>query len=209
VETTAGLILDTGAQNPGVKKVIRQYRKSWLGAKTPIIAHLPADEPDDLRRAASALASTEAIAAIELGLPPRATPRDIEHWLRAIREGCMLPLMVKVPLGAAEDLVEVVAGASADVLVVGSPPLGAAVAQPNGETVSGYVYGSALSSITLRDVQFVRELVDLPIVAVGGIHAVAEAQAFLQAGAMAVQIDSLLWIEPQAAAEMALVFSPT
>jgi dihydroorotate dehydrogenase (NAD+) catalytic subunit len=202
-ETTAGFILDTGAQNPGVKKVIQQYSKNWLGAKVPVIAHLAADEPDDLLRTARALASTEAIVAIELGLPHEAPPRDIEHWIQAIREGCLLPLLVKVPLGRVE-MAEVVANALADVLVIGSPPLGTALAQSSGEMVSGYLYGPALHSMALREVQIIREWVDLPIVAVGGIHSLADAQAFLAAGAAAVQIDTLLWIEPKLACDIAL-----
>jgi dihydroorotate dehydrogenase (NAD+) catalytic subunit len=203
-ETTAGFVLNIGAQNPGVKKVIQQYSKNWLGAKVPVIAHLPADEPDDLLRTAQALADTGAIGAIELGLPHEASPRDIEHWIRAIREGCMLPLLVKLPLGGAIEMAEVVVSASADVLVIGSPPLGAALAQNSNEMVSGYLYGPALHSMALREVQIVREWVDVPIVAVGGIHSLADAQAFLAVGAAAVQIDTLLWIEPKLAGEIAV-----
>jgi dihydroorotate dehydrogenase len=207
VETTAGFILDTGGQNPGVRKVIRQYCKSWLGSEIPVIAHLPADEPDDLLRTARALASTEAIGAIELGLPHEASSRDVEHWIRAIREGCMLPLLVKVPLGRVIEMAEVVVSASADVLVVGSPPLGMALIQNSGEMVSGYLYGPVLHSMALREVQLVREWTDLPIVAVGGIHSLADAQAFLAAGAAAVQIDALLWIEPKLAGDIAVALS--
>jgi dihydroorotate dehydrogenase (NAD+) catalytic subunit len=205
-ETTAGFVLNIGDQNPGVKKVIQQYSKNWLGAKVPVIAHLPADEPDDLLRTAQALASTEAIVAIELGLPYEATPQEIEHWIRAIREGCILPLLVKVPLGRAIEMAEVVVSASADVLVVGAPPLGTALVQ-SGEMVSGYLYGPVLHSMVLREVQLVREWADLPIVAVGGIHSLADAQAFLAAGAAAVQIDALLWIEPKLAGDIAVALS--
>lgn len=209
VETKAGFILDTGAQNPGVKKVIQQYSKSWLGSEAPIIAHLPADEPDDLQRTARALTSTEAVAAIELGLPDEAAPRDVEHWIRAIREGCMLPLLVKLPLGAAVEMAEVVANALADVLVIGSPPLGAALSPANGKMVSGYLYGPALHSMTLHNVQIIREFVDLPIIAAGGIHSLADTQAFLATSAGAVQIDTLLFIEPKSAYEIAVALSST
>jgi len=204
VETKAGFILDTGAQNPGVKKVIRQYRKIWLGSQAPIIAHLPADEPDDLLRTARALAGTEAITAIELGVPRDAAPRDIEYWIRAIREGCMLPLLTKLPVGAAVEMAEVAVDASTDSLVIGSPPRGTALSPASGELMSGYSYGPALHSLALREVQTVQEFVDVPIVAAGGIHSTADAQAFLAAGAVAVQIDSLLWIEPQLACGIAV-----
>jgi dihydroorotate dehydrogenase (NAD+) catalytic subunit len=203
VETTAGFILDTGAQNPGVKKVIREYRKTWRGVKTSVIAHLPADEPDDLRRTARALAGTEAIAAIELGLPPGSTQRDVEHWMRAVREGCMLPVLVKLPLATAVEMAEVVLETAPDILVIGAPLLGAAQT-PTGEVVRGHLYGPALQPLVLEVLQVLQEFVDAPIVAVGGIHSLADAQAFLAAGAGAVQIDSLLYVEPKLAHEIAL-----
>jgi dihydroorotate dehydrogenase (NAD+) catalytic subunit len=206
VETTAGFVLDTGYQNPGVKKIIREYSKHWRGWSAPVIAHLPADEPDDLRRTARALAGTDAVAGTELGIPPLAAPDDIAAWIRAVREGCMLPLLVKLPLDTAVEMAEIAAEATADALVVGSPPLGAAQT-PSGEIVSGYLYGPALHSMVLHTVRRICEFVEVPVVAVGGVHSWADAQAFLTAGAAAVQIDSLLFIEPIQAVEIALVVS--
>ncbi|MBN1219528.1 MAG: nitronate monooxygenase [Anaerolineae bacterium] len=206
-ETTAGFVLDTGSQNPGVKKIIREYSRIWRGLDVPVIAHLPAEEPDDLFRTARALDSTEAIAAIELGLPPQTTLRDIEHWLRALREGCMLPLLVKLPLETAVELSVAVARGGADALVIGSPPWGTATGSSRGEMVDGYLYGPALHSLALHRVRVISELVDVPLVAGGGIHSLADAQAFLTAGAAAVQIDSLLWLQPQLTGELALALA--
>jgi dihydroorotate dehydrogenase (NAD+) catalytic subunit len=204
-ETTAGFVLDTGGQNPGVKKIIREYSKHWLGWSVPVIAHLPADEPADLQRTARALGSTESIVAIELGIPFQATPGDIAVWIQSVREGCMLPLLVKLPLDAAEGMAKIAVDAAADALVIGLPPP-AATQTRTGERVSGYLYGPALQSMVLYNLQTIRGLVEVPIVAVGGIHSLADAQAFLAAGAAAVQVDSLLFIEPKQAAEIALAF---
>jgi dihydroorotate dehydrogenase len=46
--------------------------------------------------------------------------------------------------------------------------------------------------------------VDIPLIAAGGIHSLADAQAFLTAGAAAVQIDTLIFIEPKSAHDIAL-----
>jgi len=204
-ETAAGFVLGTGARNPGVKKVIRQYSKHWRGWSVPVIAHLPADEPDDLRRTARALAGTDTIAGIELGIPSLATPRELEYWIQAVREGCMLPLLVKLPLDAVVEMAEIAVEAAADTLVIGSPPPASAQTLV-GERIDGDLYGPALHSLVLYNIQYIRELVEVPILAVGGIHSLADAQAFLAAGAAAVQIDSLLFIEPKQAAEIALAF---
>lgn len=209
VETPGGFILNTGEQNPGVKKVIQQYQKSWAHLNVPIIAHLPADEADDLLRTARALAYLETpqgqnlIAAIELGLPPSARPHDIARWIHAVREGSPLPLLAKLPLGAPLEMVDAAADAYADALVIGSPPLGAAQVSPAGSVVTGHLYGPVLHNLALRDLQIVKSWLDLPLVAVGGIHSPAEAQAFLNVGAAAVQLDSLLFIEPKEAETIA------
>jgi len=203
-ETKAGFVLETGQQNPGVRKVIQWYRKIWSRLGVPVIAHLPADEPDDLRRTAGALASTDLVAAIELGIPSDgASPADVEHWIRAVGEGCHLPQLVKLPLEGVVELAGVVAESAADALVITGPPLGAALSSQAGAAVRGYLYGPAVHSLVLEAVYAIAELVDLPLVAVGGIHTAADAEAFLQAGASAVQLDSLLFVDPQMAGAIA------
>ena len=117
----------------------------------------------------------------------------------------MLPLLVKLPLDIAVEVAEIAVESTADALVIGVPPMGSAQT-PAGERVDGYLYGPALHSLVLPNIQIIRELVEVPIVAVGGIHSLADAQAFLAAGATAVQIDSLLLIEPKQAAEIARAF---
>jgi dihydroorotate dehydrogenase (NAD+) catalytic subunit len=204
-ETKAGFVLNTGHQNPGVRKVIQQYSPSWSRLGVPIIAHLPADEPDDLRRTARVLAGVEAVAAIELGLPPGAAVAEVEGWIRAVTEDCQLPLLVKLPLTEAIYLAEPVAAAGADALVVGGPPPGAALSSPGGEIICGYLYGPMVYGLVLAAVQTIKNLVDLPVAAVGGIHTLVDAQTLLQAGAMAVQLDSLLFTNPQAAYNIAAV----
>lgn len=209
VEIPGGFILNTGEQNPGVKKVIQHYQKSWAHLNPAIIAHLPADDADDLLRTARALAYLETpqgqnlVAAIELGLPPSVRPQDIARWVHAVREGSPLPLLVKLPLGAPLEMVDAVADAYADALVIGSPPLRAAQAGPNGPIVTGHLYGPTLHSLALRDLQMVKSWIDLPLIAAGGIHSLADAQAFLNSGAVAVQLDSLLFIEPKEAETIA------
>lgn len=212
VEIPGGFVLNTGEQNPGVKKVIQQHQKSWAHLSPAIIAHLPADETDDLLRTARALAYLETvqgqnlIAAIELGLPPAARPHDIARWVHAVREGSPLPLLVKLPLGAPLEMVDAAADAYADALVIGTPPLGAAQADPAGPVVTGHLYGPTLHSLALRDLHMVKSWVDLPLIAVGGVHSLADAQAFFNNGAVAVQLDSLLFIEPKEAEAIAKNF---
>lgn len=209
VETRAGFILNNGGQNPGVKKVLRQYAPAWSRLGLPVIAGLPADEPEYLRRTARALAeSGVGVAAIELDIPLAATASDIERWVMAVRTDCLLPLLARLPLEAADLLAEATLAAGADALVIGAPPFGAAAAPPAGQVVGGYLYGPALHSLALAQLQLVRDMADAPLIAAGGIHSLNDALAFLDAGATAVQIDSLLFIDPLAAYEIAVALRP-
>lgn len=213
-ETTAGFVLNTGRQNPGVRKVIQEHRKSWARLGLPVIAHLPADLPDDLTRTARALSSVHTpqgdsmLAAIELGLPLEAAPQEVETWVAAVQAGTELPILVKLPMGGHPALAESAVQAQADALVIGTPPLGAAYAPAHRQRVSGHLFGPALHSLVLHDIQTMADF-DLPLVAVGGIHSAADVYTFLQAGATAVQIDSLLFIDPQAAYQLTLEVTNT
>jgi dihydroorotate dehydrogenase (NAD+) catalytic subunit len=212
VETVAGFLLDTGQQNPGVRKILQKYTKLWPRLAVPIIAHLPADEPEALMRTARALAGARTsqansiVAAIELGLPATATSQETEAWLKAIQEECELPLLVKLPLGIPFEVIEAAASASAAALVVGSSPPGTAFLSERQRWFTGQLYGPALHNLVLHEVRQVAAAFQLPLVASGGIHRQADVEAFLAAGVVAVQLDSLVFIDPRQAETVALAF---
>lgn len=201
-ETSGGLILNIGQQNPGVKKVIQQNQKTWSRLNLPIIAHLPADEPDDLARTARALAGLRTtqqeplIAAIELGLPEGVDSAETEQWLRAVQSDCDLPILLKLPFQVAEAVIEQAVQQAVDALVVSAPPIATAFS-PSGEPVTGHLYGGGVHGLILREVQFVGERTTLPLVAAGGVHTMADVERFLSAGATAVQLDSVLFLQPE------------
>lgn len=210
-ETRAGFILNIGQQNPGVKRVIRENRKSWPRLDIPIIGHLPADEPDNLIRTARALSGIQTpqgdsiLAAFELGLPRDCVGADIQLWLRALQAGTELPLLVKIPIGASEEIVQAAVEGYADALVLGTPPLGSAFLPDSKQMVIGSLYGPALHSLVLHDLQRFHHL-HLPRVAVGGIHSMADVEAYFEAGATAVQLDTLLFVDPNQAEAIARAF---
>lgn len=203
LETEHGFILNTGHHNPGVKKVLRQYGKSWTRLKRPIIAHLPAAEPDSLERTARALSSHPAIAAIEVGIPPDAYPADVTAWLSAIQAGCELPILAKLPLAAPPDIIEAAADACANALVLGTPPVGSMPLAGAATILTGELWGPHLYYLTLHQTLEVRRTVDLPLIAASGIHTLAAAKYLLAHGATAIQLDSLLMIDPALAGQIA------
>jgi dihydroorotate dehydrogenase len=57
------------------------------------------------------------------------------------------------------------------------------------------MYGGALCAHTVQVVRALRSETDLPIIAAGGVHSAEQINALLSAGARAVQLDSVVWID--------------
>jgi dihydroorotate dehydrogenase (NAD+) catalytic subunit len=205
-EIEGGLILNTGLQNPGVKKVLSGYSRMWGRLPTQVIAHLPAAPPDELQRTARALAGNAPLAALELDIPPHPHPYDVADWVAAVLAGSELPLLARLPFNAAPETIEAAVAAGAAGLVV-SAPAAAASATGRDELLTGGLYGTAAYPLALAQVQAIAKNFETPLVAAGGIHTVAEARALLQAGAAAVQLDSLLLQSPRQAEEIALALA--
>ena len=81
--------------------------------------------------------------------------------------------------------------------------MGAGV-RPDGQTVSGEMFGPGAFPVMLAALLAVKALA-LPgsLVASGGVHTRQQARDCLQAGADALQLDSLVWVEPAAAVALA------
>ena len=64
--------------------------------------------------------------------------------------------------------------------------------------MTGRVYSPIVKPIVLRLVGVLaRRIQDVPIIGAGGIHSPQDARDYLEAGAVAVQIDSVAWIKPR------------
>ena len=196
VETPGGFILNTGDQNPGVRRVLQRYAAAWKRLGRPVVVHLAPDDLEALARTARALESAGAVAGLEVGLPEDASPADAAGLVTAARES-ELPLLARLPLARAADLAAACVEAGADALVVGAPPIGSALhPSGSGQVVSGQLYGPALHALAMHALLKVRPLVDVPLVGCGGIHNVEDARALLGAGAVAVQVDSAIFTRP-------------
>lgn len=202
VETTGGLILETGLQNPGVKQVIQQYQKRWARLNTPLIVHLPADDSAEISRTARALANLRTrqgeplCAAIELGIPPETTPHEVYEQIQAVQFDCELPLFLKLPLTQALALLDDIPPEAIDGVVLGLPPIASAYS-PSRAWVTGSLYGAGVHGLVMATLTTWVAHSDIPVIAAGGIHSPADVSAYLTAGAIAVQVDSWLFVEPQ------------
>lgn len=221
-----GVLIHTGLPNPGVRAAIRRYDREWQRLGPPVIVHLAATTPGDVQRSVEHLERAEGVSGIELGLRDDVSIEEMEHSLRAALGGP--PVVVRLPLLRAAELCAAAARAGADALTVGAPvrtsppgplreaPLWGSIANGNGEGESqdeegrqkwkGRFYGPESFPIALEAVRAVvgaMQASPLPIVGAGGIFSVEDARAMLAAGAVAVQVDAAVWIEPRLLTQLA------
>ncbi len=85
----------------------------------------------------------------------------------------------------------------AGAVVVAAPPRGTTRDPETGQLVGGRVYGPWLKAQALRAVGQAARAVDIPVIGCGGIHAADDARDFIDAGARAVQVDTVTWVQPR------------
>lgn len=187
-----GFLLHTGLPNPGFNAVLRRYAPVWRRSPLPVIVHLIPSRPDEAARMARGLEGLPGVAGIEIGLPPDIPAGAAVEMGRAAAGE--LPVVLRLPLERAAALAAAVAadrgGAGAAAFSLG-PPRGA-LPVPGEKPVAGRLYGPGVFPLALAATQAMAAA-GLPVIAAGGVYTPEQAQALLDAGALAVQLDSVLW----------------
>lgn len=198
VPMESGVLVHTGFPNAGLHGIIREFHGVWVNAPLPIVLHLIATKPADLSDAATAIDAEDGLAAVELGLPDDISATRAAEFVRALTRSMDKPVLVRLPMYDAHEIAEACADEGAGALVVCGPPRGTARDPYSGRLISGRIYSPLLHPMVLRMVGVLRKRVDdaVPIIGAGGIHSLQQARDFIDAGAVAVQIDSLIWIQP-------------
>jgi dihydroorotate dehydrogenase (NAD+) catalytic subunit len=195
VRLEAGVLVHTGLPNPGLAKIIDKHRGEWDKLRLPVILHLVATEAHEIERALDLIEQEESIHAIELGIADETPERLVTDLVRAAGDRLEKPLLVRVPFYEAHDSALAAVDGGADAVVVCAAPRGTA-RDTGGRLVSGRMYGPMMKPLVLRLVGQIARRVALPIVGAGGIHSAQDARDYLEAGARAVQVDSVTWVKP-------------
>lgn len=194
--TAEGIALHTGIPNPGIKAALRRFTPDWervFGRQgLPVIVHLAATRPVEVRRAVEWIERVDVVAGLELGLRDDLNASEMTEVVHAARGN--VPLVVRLPIDKAERFAPIAARAGADALCVGAPPRWRSSAPSPDQPRSGRLYGVSVFEATLAAVRAVAALgLDTPIVGAGGVTDRARLDALLEAGAVAAQIDLALW----------------
>jgi len=197
VPLPAGMLVHTGLPNPGVKKAVKEYNYLWQNIPVPVIAHLVGTNSEDVTRAIRHLEGADGIEGIEIGLTDEIAWDDAHDMVKQATRNSEKPILVRVPMQSAYEMAHEMVDAGADSIVVASPPRGTARDPRSGRLVSGRIYSPTIKPMILRLVGTLRQSIqDVPIIGCGGIHSIDDARDYLDAGAIAVQVDSATWIKP-------------
>ncbi len=197
VPLDAGVLIHTGLPNPGLNKVLRRYRSMWLLLPVPIIVHIVATTPDQIRKAARRMDDEESVDAMEIGLADDITGKDAAEFVKAAVSGTDKPVLVRLPMQDSYEIAEPCQDAGAGALVVSAPPRGLARDPRTGRLVRGRMYGPLVKPMVLHVITQLVRRITIPIIGSGGVHSPQDARDYLEAGARAVQVDSVTWIRPQ------------
>ena len=200
VELPAGVLIHTGLPNPGVRRALKRYDADWRRLGVPVIVHLAATTAAEVVLALEYLERAQAVSGLELGLRDDVSAGEAGRLVRAALGA--LPVLVRLPVARAAKLAPAITEAGANALVVAAPPRLTITHQD--QNVTGRHYGPDTFGPALEALAAVAALdLGLPLVGAGGIYSLENAQAMLAAGAVAVQVDGVVWRRPGSIADFA------
>jgi dihydroorotate dehydrogenase (NAD+) catalytic subunit len=189
MEYPGGFLLHTGLPNAGFFSVINSHRANWDRSPLPVIVHLMADRPEETRHMIQMLEGIENVMAVELGFAPLLSDDIIYINLEMCRGE--LPLIFSLPVDQVLTLGPRLVQQGAAAISIAAPR--GAMTGENGHLVRGRLFGPSLLPRMLETVHSAG-ILQIPIIAGGGIWHRQDIAAMLAAGAMAVQVDASLWL---------------
>ena len=211
-ETPAGMLNSIGLQNPGVDAVLAKYAATWSAWRVPVIVNVAGESIADFTEVARRLDGQPGIAGIELNIScPNVGKGGIQFAIdaeaaaavtAAVRRATDLPLLVKLSPNVADvrPIARAIADAGADALTAINTLSGIAVGPARTKPLLGNIYGGlsgpAIKPVALRIVYEVSQVVDIPVVAIGGVTELADVLDYLAVGAVAVQVGTAIFADP-------------
>ena len=216
-ETPSGMMNSVGLQNPGIDSFIKDELPKMRKFGTNVIANIGGGCEEDYELAVSKIDETD-VDMIELNIScpnvkhggmafgiKSEVAYDVVKRIRAITKK---PLMVKLSPNA-ENIVDMAvkcekAGADSVSLI---NTLNAMAIDPYKRkavfnNVTAGLSGPAVKPVALRMVHDVAKAVNIPVIGLGGISNGLDAVEFMMAGASAIQIGTINFVNPMAGKEI-------
>lgn len=213
VETPGGLINSIGLEGVGIERFIEEKIPRFHAVDTRLVVSIGGHDVGEYARLAARLDRVARVDALELNIscPNVAGGTDFStdpglaaETVSAVKKATGKPVWAKLTpnvtrIGLIGQACE---KAGADALSAVNTFTGLAVDVATGEAVLprgiGGLSGPAIRPLALAKVWELSRSVSIPIVGIGGIATAKDALEFFIAGASAVQLGTVLFIDPQA-----------
>ncbi|MGD2029929.1 MAG: dihydroorotate dehydrogenase [Desulfobacterales bacterium] len=214
VETPCGMLNAIGLENVGLDVFVKEKLPVLKKIEPPVFVNIYGKSIADYAELASRIEDIEEVSGIELniscpnvtcgGMAFGAYPESAAQVVRAVRKHTTRPLMVKLSPNVTDitEIARSVEGEGADSISLINTITGMAVdietRRPKLANITGGLSGPAIRPVALRMVWQVAQVVNVPVIGVGGIMTAKDALEFLIAGAVAVQVGTANFINPHA-----------
>ncbi len=217
VETASGMLNSIGLDNEGIDYFLAHQLPELLATGAPVIVSVAGENEQDFVDLAAQVARVNEVTAVELniscpnvahGVDFSTDPELCHRVVSQVRQACSKPLWVKLSPNVTDirPVAEAAQRAGADALTLINTCVGMAVdwrrRRPLLGAVTGGLSGPAIKPIALAAVYRARQVVDIPLVGVGGIATVDDVMEFLVAGASAVQVGTANFFRPRVTMEL-------
>ena len=217
-ETPSGMLNAIGLENVGVETFIHEKLPFLRQFKTRVIANIFGETLEEYQEVAKRLDGIEGVHALEVniscpnvkkgGISFGSDPRATFEVLSEVRKMTHLPLIAKLSPNVT-DITEFALAAKAarvNALSMVNTLIGMVIdihtQRPLLSAMTGGLSGPAIRPVAVRMVWEAAQVVDLPIIGMGGITCAEDALEFLLAGASAVAIGTANFINPQTSIEV-------
>ncbi|WP_345806367.1 dihydroorotate dehydrogenase [Bacillus subtilis] len=217
-ETGAGMLNAIGLQNPGLDSVL-QHELPWLEQfDTPIIANVAGSQVEDYVEVAEHISKAPNVHALELniscpnvktgGIAFGTNPEMAADLTKAVKEVSDVPVYVKLSPNVANitEIALAIEEAGADGLTMINTLIGMRLDLKTGKPIlankTGGLSGPAVKPVAIRMVYEVSQMVNIPIIGMGGVQTAEDALEFLLAGASAVAVGTANFVNPFACPEI-------
>ena len=213
-ETPSGMLNAVGLQNKGVDYFIEHIYPTISNYDTAVIVNVSGSQIEDYITTAERLNALAHIPAIELniscpnvkegGMAFGVTCAGASSVVRAVRAVYDKTLIVKLSPNVTDitKIARAVEAEGADAISMINTLLGMAIdaekRRPVLSTITGGLSGPAVKPVALRMVWQTAQVVNVPIIGMGGIATATDAIEFLLAGATAIEVGTYNFVDPTA-----------
>ncbi|MGE5805144.1 MAG: dihydroorotate dehydrogenase [Ignavibacteria bacterium] len=218
VETPAGMLNAIGLQNVGVEEFLKEKIPFLKKFDTRIICNIAASTIDEYVECTKILTSEETIYAFEInvscpnvkegGLQFGNDVKAVGKITGKVKAATKKPVIIKLSPNVSyiSEFAKVVKDEGGDAVSAINTLVGTSfnifTKKPKLNNINGGLSGPAIKPIALAKVLEIHRNVDIPVIGVGGIMDWKDVIEFMIAGASAVQLGTINFIDPSASAKI-------